>query len=171
MPRGKEQTMRNGYAKQKSVLITGATDGLGKALALLLVERGYRVFATGRSPEKLAQLDALAREKELPLESLALDVCSDDSVQRAVTNVLGKAGGTFDVELGAALQRFGIAFRERRGRPVLSAPAVRLALSLFEAIEEDFPRERLIERGREHRRSESAAAAGDPDKGQAAAVP
>ena len=101
MPRGKEQTMRNGYAKQKSVLITGATDGLGKALALLLVERGYRVFATGRSPEKLAQLDALAREKELPLESLALDVCSDDSVQRAVTNVLGKAGGTFDVELGA----------------------------------------------------------------------
>ena len=84
--------MKNGDAKQKSVLITGATDGLGHALALLLAEHRYRVFAAGRSPEKLAQLDALAREKNLPLESIALDVCSDDSVERAVTQVLAKAG-------------------------------------------------------------------------------
>ena len=48
--------MKNGDTQQKSVLITGATDGLGRALAMLLAERGYRVFAAGRSPEKLAQL-------------------------------------------------------------------------------------------------------------------
>jgi NAD(P)-dependent dehydrogenase (short-subunit alcohol dehydrogenase family) len=83
--------MKNGDAKQKSVLITGATDGLGKALALLLAKRGYRVFAAGRSPQKLAELDAAARGKKLPLESIVLDVCSDDSVQRAVNNVLAKA--------------------------------------------------------------------------------
>jgi NAD(P)-dependent dehydrogenase (short-subunit alcohol dehydrogenase family) len=83
--------MENGDVRQKSVLITGATDGLGKALALLLAERRYHVFAAGRSPEKLAQLDAVARQKNLPLESIALDVCSDDSVQRAVNNVLAKA--------------------------------------------------------------------------------
>jgi NAD(P)-dependent dehydrogenase (short-subunit alcohol dehydrogenase family) len=79
-------------AKQKSVLITGATDGLGKALALLLAERGYRVFAAGRSPEKLVHLDSVAREKRLPLESVALDVCSDTSVHSAVDAVLTKAG-------------------------------------------------------------------------------
>jgi NAD(P)-dependent dehydrogenase (short-subunit alcohol dehydrogenase family) len=84
--------MKSGEAKQKSVLITGATDGLGRALALLLAERGYRVFAAGRSPEKLAQLESLAREKQFPLETIALDVCSDDSVERAVSQVLGKAG-------------------------------------------------------------------------------
>jgi len=54
--------MKSGDARQKSVLITGATDGLGRALALLLAQRGYRVFGAGRSPEKLAQLDAFARE-------------------------------------------------------------------------------------------------------------
>jgi NAD(P)-dependent dehydrogenase (short-subunit alcohol dehydrogenase family) len=83
--------MKNGDARQKSVLITGATDGLGKALALLLAERGYRVFAAGRSPQKLAELDAVGRQRKLPLETLALDVCSDDSVHHAVSDVLAKA--------------------------------------------------------------------------------
>ena len=69
---------------KKSVLITGATDGLGKAAALLLAQRGYRVFAAGRSSEKRAQLDAMAREKKLPLESIALEVCDDNSVEEAV---------------------------------------------------------------------------------------
>jgi NAD(P)-dependent dehydrogenase (short-subunit alcohol dehydrogenase family) len=84
--------MKNGNTQPKSVLITGATDGLGKALALLLAERGYRVFAAGRAPEKLAQLDAIAREKNLAMESISLDVCSDASVQFAVQTVLGKTG-------------------------------------------------------------------------------
>lgn len=84
--------MTNGAALQKSVLITGATDGLGRAAALLLAQRGYRVFAAGRSAEKRAQLDALAREKNLPLESLELDVCDDASVHKTVAEVLAKAG-------------------------------------------------------------------------------
>lgn len=81
----------SGAGLQKSVLITGATDGLGKATALLLARRGYRVFAAGRSVEKRAQLDVLAREGKLPLETLELDVCNDASVQQAVATVLAKA--------------------------------------------------------------------------------
>ena len=84
--------MTNGAALQKTVLITGATDGLGRAAALLLAQRGYRVFAAGRSVEKRAQLDALSREKNLPLETMELDVCDDASVQRAVEHVLAKTG-------------------------------------------------------------------------------
>jgi NAD(P)-dependent dehydrogenase (short-subunit alcohol dehydrogenase family) len=83
--------MSDSGAKQKSVLITGATDGLGRAAALLLAERGYRVFAAGRSAEKRAQLEVQAREKHLPLESIALDVCDDTFVDAAVRTVLGKA--------------------------------------------------------------------------------
>jgi len=76
----------------QTVLITGATDGLGKAAALLLARRGYRVFAAGRSAEKRAQLDAMARQQKLSLETLELDVCDDLSVQAAVASVLQKAG-------------------------------------------------------------------------------
>jgi len=79
-------------AAAKTVLITGGTDGLGRAAAILLATKGYRVFAAGRSAEKRAQLDALAREQKLPLESLALDVFDDASVQQAVRDVVSRAG-------------------------------------------------------------------------------
>ena len=76
----------------ETILITGATDGLGRAAALLLAERGYRVFAAGRSAEKRAQLDSLAKEKRLPLETLEMDVSDDRSVERAVAVVHQKTG-------------------------------------------------------------------------------
>src|SRR5450432_2728682 len=79
--------------KFRTVLITGATDGLGKAAALLLAERGYRVFAAGRSPQKRAQLDAVARERKLPIETVELDVCDNLSVKTAVVAVVEKSAG------------------------------------------------------------------------------
>jgi NAD(P)-dependent dehydrogenase (short-subunit alcohol dehydrogenase family) len=73
-----------------AVLITGATDGLGRATALLLAERGYRVFAAGRSAEKRAQLAAVARERMLPVEAIEIDVADDLSVKRCVAAILAK---------------------------------------------------------------------------------
>jgi NAD(P)-dependent dehydrogenase (short-subunit alcohol dehydrogenase family) len=105
--------MTDGASPQKSVLITGATDGLGRATALLLAQRGYRVFAAGRSAEKRAQLDALAHDKKLPLETLELDVCDDASVQRAVASVLRKAG-TIDVLFNNAGVNFSAAVEDLR---------------------------------------------------------
>jgi len=77
---------------QKIVLITGGTDGLGRAAALRLAELGYRVFAAGRSEQKRQDLNRLAAEKKLPLETVTMDVCDDASVQSAVQHVLGQAG-------------------------------------------------------------------------------
>src|SRR5499425_494169 len=76
----------------KVVLITGATDGLGKAAAILLAERGYRVYAAGRSAEKRAALDQLAQTKNLQMKSIELDVTSDDSVRMAIEKILSEAG-------------------------------------------------------------------------------
>lgn len=77
---------------QSIALITGGTDGLGRATSILLAEHGYRVFAAGRSTEKLEALRKLASERKLPLDALALDVCDDSSVENAVAEIERRAG-------------------------------------------------------------------------------
>ncbi|MFK0158224.1 SDR family oxidoreductase [Streptomyces sp. NPDC090493] len=67
-----------------SVLITGASRGIGRAIAVELAGRGHRVIATARRPETLADLPADLR--------LRLDVTDQESVDRAV-----RAAGDIDV--------------------------------------------------------------------------
>jgi NAD(P)-dependent dehydrogenase (short-subunit alcohol dehydrogenase family) len=73
-------------------LITGGTDGLGRAAAEMLAGRGYRVFAGGRNAERIAALQKFAGERKLPLEAIAMDVCDDSSVDAAVGNIERIAG-------------------------------------------------------------------------------
>src|SRR5438045_2743485 len=70
---------------KKTILITGATTGIGKHAALHLAKRGHRVIATGRSPKLL---EALKREAaELPLDTVVLDVTSQTSIDAAAAEV------------------------------------------------------------------------------------
>jgi NADP-dependent 3-hydroxy acid dehydrogenase YdfG len=62
------------------------------ARQVLLAKCGYRVFAGGRDAEKLNALDRFAREHKLSLESIQLDVCDDDSANRAVSEIEHHAG-------------------------------------------------------------------------------
>jgi NAD(P)-dependent dehydrogenase (short-subunit alcohol dehydrogenase family) len=78
--------------KLGTVLVTGGTDGLGRAAAILLAQRGYRVFAGGRNADRRNALEQLAREKKLPLEVLDLDVTDDASVNNAVAEIERRAG-------------------------------------------------------------------------------
>jgi len=73
-------------APERSVLITGCSSGIGRCLAFGLHARGYRVFATARRPEGVAELAAAG------LESVALDLASSESIQRAVDHVLNRSG-------------------------------------------------------------------------------
>jgi NADP-dependent 3-hydroxy acid dehydrogenase YdfG len=59
-----------------SVLITGASRGIGRAIATEFAHRGHRVVATARDARTLADLDVDQR--------LALDVTDDASVTAAV---------------------------------------------------------------------------------------
>ncbi len=77
-------------------LITGGTDGLGRAAAVMLAGRGYRVFAGGRNAERITALRQFANERKLPLTAMELDVCDDASVDRAVAEI-EKSAGTVDV--------------------------------------------------------------------------
>jgi NAD(P)-dependent dehydrogenase (short-subunit alcohol dehydrogenase family) len=64
------------------VLVTGASSGNGRAIAMLLAQHGYRVFGTSREPARAAAAPGV--------EMLALDVRSDDSVRACVAAVLEK---------------------------------------------------------------------------------
>ncbi|HYO72827.1 MAG TPA: oxidoreductase [Archangium sp.] len=65
----------------KSVLITGCSTGIGRATALRLVRAGWKVYATARSVEKLAELEAAG------CRTLALDVTDEASMVAAVRQV------------------------------------------------------------------------------------
>ena len=80
-----------------SVLITGSSSGIGRALAERFAARGWRVFASMRNPERGADLRARAGERGWRLTTPALDVTSDDGVAAATTDVLRETGGRLDV--------------------------------------------------------------------------
>lgn len=61
------------YFENKTAWVTGASSGIGEALALALLERGARVIASGRRPEPLAALAARAPERVLVLPFEATD--------------------------------------------------------------------------------------------------
>lgn len=77
----------------KTALVTGGTDGLGRATAILLAQEGFRVFAAGRDAQKRAALEQFAEEHELPLQTLELDVADDASAARAVGEAERRTGG------------------------------------------------------------------------------
>jgi NAD(P)-dependent dehydrogenase (short-subunit alcohol dehydrogenase family) len=73
----------NKTTKLKTVLITGASSGFGKATAELLAGQGYRVFGTSRHSNGVDPAD---------YEMLTLDVRDDASVRRCVDAMLAKTG-------------------------------------------------------------------------------
>jgi len=84
-----------------TVLITGGTDGLGKATALLMARRGYLVYAAGRSRQKREELDRLAHDERVSIRTLEMDVRDNASVQIGVELVIDKGGG-MDVLINSA---------------------------------------------------------------------
>jgi NAD(P)-dependent dehydrogenase (short-subunit alcohol dehydrogenase family) len=71
----------------KAVMITGASSGIGEATAEYFLEKGWRVCATARYPEKLGAWSARSE-----VIRLALDITSDDSIRFAIAEALRLAG-------------------------------------------------------------------------------
>jgi short-subunit dehydrogenase len=82
----------------KTVLITGATAGIGRMTAVHLAKQGHRVIATGRKAAELARLRAEATAELAilgtgTLDTLLLDVTSLASISAAVAEVEQLTGG------------------------------------------------------------------------------
>jgi NAD(P)-dependent dehydrogenase (short-subunit alcohol dehydrogenase family) len=70
----------------KAVLITGCSTGIGRATALRLARGSWKVYATARRPETLAEL------ADAGCQTLALDVTDEQSMQSAVAHVEAAEG-------------------------------------------------------------------------------
>lgn len=67
----------------KIVLITGASSGIGKAIASFLNDKKYIVYGTSRNIEKV---------KEVPFNMIRLDVLDVSSIKDAVATIVAKEG-------------------------------------------------------------------------------
>ena len=85
-----------------AILITGGTSGIGRATAELLLERGWRVAVTGRSPESVATARA-----ELPGDIVVLQADSRllEDTDRVVGEVAARFGTLAAVFLNAGISR------------------------------------------------------------------
>jgi NAD(P)-dependent dehydrogenase (short-subunit alcohol dehydrogenase family) len=76
----------------KVILVTGASQGIGLAVAQKLAAAGAQVVLAARRADKLAAEVASLREAGYRASAVQLDVTSDDSVKRAVAEVLAEHG-------------------------------------------------------------------------------
>ena len=73
-------------AAPKTVLITGASSGIGRATAIYMAERGFSVIGTSRSVDRLRTLTDEASRLGVPITSVELDPNTDELAAISVTN-------------------------------------------------------------------------------------
>lgn len=78
--------------KKKTILITGATSGIGRSTAVLLAEEGHDLIITGRRMERLEKLkgELLRKNPGLEIITLAFDVRNQPDVENALVNLGNK---------------------------------------------------------------------------------
>ncbi|MET0719129.1 MAG: SDR family oxidoreductase [Pseudoxanthomonas sp.] len=73
-------------------LVTGATRGIGYETVRGLAQAGVRTLLAGRDRAKALEAASKLQAEGLPVEAIALDVTSDESIAAAVESVTGKFG-------------------------------------------------------------------------------
>ncbi|HWG88223.1 MAG TPA: SDR family NAD(P)-dependent oxidoreductase, partial [Candidatus Acidoferrales bacterium] len=73
-------------------LITGASQGIGRACALALAESGAQIALAARNEEKLSAVLKEVEAKGAQAGAFAMDVSNEDSVKAAVKSALDRFG-------------------------------------------------------------------------------
>ena len=79
------------YFKDKVVVVTGGTDGIGKAMVDELLQSGAKVATCGRDHDKLYRLQASYPSS--PLHTMVADVSSENDCRRFIETTIKVFGG------------------------------------------------------------------------------
>ncbi|WP_112246389.1 SDR family NAD(P)-dependent oxidoreductase [Kribbella monticola] len=74
----------------RTILITGATDGLGRGLAHDLARRGAQLILHGRRPDALAELADELRGAGVTVHTVLADFAELDDVRKAADDLIGR---------------------------------------------------------------------------------
>ncbi len=91
-------------ARNSTIVITGASSGIGRALAVEMADRGYALGLTARRMALLEQLRDELRTTHgdgLRVELATLDVCSTDSVGPALHDLFARLDGVDTIVVNA----------------------------------------------------------------------
>ncbi|MCC4630535.1 oxidoreductase [Xanthomonas citri pv. malvacearum] len=72
---------------KRTALVTGASSGMGKAIAHRLIQDGYQVYVAARNVDRMADLALLGAHP------LCMDVSRDDDIVAGVDAILAQTGG------------------------------------------------------------------------------
>lgn len=86
-PQGFSPTFVNIAIRLKSVIVTGASSGIGKDASIALAGAGYRVFGLARSYDRLVELSASLPDRFIPIE---FDVTKPETFERIVRDISAK---------------------------------------------------------------------------------
>jgi len=95
-------------------LVTGASQGIGRACALELARQGASVALAARNQEKLAEVAAEIAAAGGSAHTFALDVASEDSIKGCAKAVIAHFGGVNILVNNAGITRDILALRMKR---------------------------------------------------------
>jgi len=100
--------------KDRVAVVTGASQGIGRATALLLAEHGARLVLAARNAEKLAAAAEEIKKKGGEALVVPIDVASEEQIKAGFARALEKFGRIDILVNNAAIARDQLALRMKR---------------------------------------------------------